>query len=53
VVLDFCFGSGNSGVAALSEGREYIGIERDPDYYAAAVPYIASAQPPLFAEVAD
>lgn len=53
VVLDFCFGSGNSGVAALNEGREYIGIERDPGYYAAAVPYIAAAQSPLFAEVAD
>jgi DNA modification methylase len=53
VVLDFCFGSGNSGVAALNEGRDYIGIERDPGYYAAAVPYIAAAQPPLFAEVAD
>ncbi|NVJ14211.1 site-specific DNA-methyltransferase [Myxococcus sp. AM010] len=31
-VLDLFAGSGSTGVAALAEGFEFIGIERDPDY---------------------
>lgn len=34
VVLDNCMGSGTTGVAALQSGRKFIGIERDPDYFA-------------------
>lgn len=34
VVLDNCMGSGTTGVAALRSGRRFIGIERDPDYFA-------------------
>ena len=33
VVLDCCMGSGTTGVAAINTGRDFIGIERDPNYY--------------------
>ncbi len=46
-VLDFTMGSGTTGVAALQEGRRFIGIELDPQYYAIAERRIANAQPPL------
>lgn len=52
-VLDFCMGSGTTGVAALQEGRDFIGIEREAAYFQIAERRIAAAQPPLFAEVAD
>jgi DNA modification methylase len=48
-VLDFCMGSGTTGVAALQEGRDFIGIEREAAYYEIAQRRIAAAQPPLFA----
>ena len=50
-VLDFTMGSGTTGVAAIMEGRRFIGVELDPGYYAIAHKRIANAQPPLF--VAD
>ena len=50
-VLDFAMGSGTTGVACRMEGRNFIGIELDPHYYAIAERRIANAQPPLF--VAD
>lgn len=34
IVLDPFMGSGTTGKAALSEGFQFVGIERDPDYYA-------------------
>lgn len=37
VVLDNCMGSGTTGVACRNTGREFIGIEKDADYFAAAV----------------
>lgn len=33
LILDPCFGSANSGVAALQNGRKYIGIELDKGYF--------------------
>ncbi|AUR82468.1 DNA methylase [Vibrio phage 1.024.O._10N.261.45.F8] len=33
VVLDFCMGSGTTGVAAIRNGREFAGIERDAVYF--------------------
>lgn len=37
VVLDFCMGSGTTGVAAIDTGRTFIGVELDPDHYATAL----------------
>lgn len=36
-VLDFCMGSGTTGVAVLKSGRRFVGIEVDEDYYEVAV----------------
>ena len=33
VVLDNCFGSNSTGIACLSTNRNYIGIERDSEYF--------------------
>jgi DNA modification methylase len=41
-VLDCCMGSGSTGVAAINAGRRFIGIEKDHDYYTAAVSRIES-----------
>jgi site-specific DNA-methyltransferase (adenine-specific) len=35
-VLDNCMGSGSTGVACVNTGRNFIGIELDPDYFAIA-----------------
>ena len=46
-VCDPYMGSGSTGVAAILSGRNFIGIELDPTYYAIAEKRIANAQPPL------
>lgn len=43
VVLDCCLGSGTTGVAALREGRKFIGIELDEVYFQGAAQRIANA----------
>ena len=42
-VLDFTMGSGTTGVACVNTGRQFIGIERDPDYFQIAQSRINSA----------
>jgi len=32
-VLDNCMGSGSTGIACLNTGRNFIGIEKDPQYF--------------------
>lgn len=46
VVLDNCMGSGTTGVAAALSNRRFIGIERDPAYFAICQQRIAAAAPP-------
>ncbi len=49
-VLDFTAGSGSTGVAAIEEGRNFIGIEISPGYCSIARKRMeeATAQQPLF-----
>lgn len=43
VVLDNTMGSGTTGVACANTGRKFIGIERDPKYFAIACGRIVAA----------
>lgn len=36
LVLDFCMGSGTTGVAAATQSRRFIGMESDPDHFSTA-----------------
>ena len=55
-VLDPFMGSGTTGVAAIREGRSFVGIERDPEYFEIACRRIREANGddagPLFVEAA-
>src|SRR5690606_12281906 len=53
-ILDPFMGSGTTGVACVKEGRKFIGIEIDPDYFNIACERIrkAYAQPDMFIEAA-
>ena len=46
-VLDNCFGSGTTGVACVNTGREFIGIEKDTEYFEIARNRIESTMPLL------
>jgi site-specific DNA-methyltransferase (adenine-specific) len=46
LVLDFCAGSGTTGVAALAEGRDFVGVELSPEYHALASRRLAAAAQP-------
>lgn len=48
-VLDFTMGSGSTGVAAIQEGRRFVGIEKDAGYFEIAQRRISEAtcQPSL------
>lgn len=45
IVLDPFMGSGTTGVAALQEGINFVGVERDTHYYEIASRRIAEAKP--------
>ena len=47
VVLDPFMGSGTTGVAAIQEGRRFIGVELDPQYCEIARRRIEAVQPAL------
>jgi len=53
VVLDPFMGSGTTGIAALQEGRDFIGIEREAEYVEIARRRIEAAELPLMREAAD
>ena len=36
IVLDFCMGSGSTGVACAEEGRRFVGVERDGRWFSVA-----------------
>jgi DNA modification methylase len=43
-VLDFCMGSGSTSVACIEEGRDFIGIEKDAEYFEVARKRIEAEQ---------
>ena len=43
-VLDNCMGSGTTGVACVNTGRNFIGIEKDANYFAIAQGRISAAE---------
>ena len=44
VILDFCMGSGTTGVACVNTNRDFIGIELNEEYYNIACERIKQAQ---------
>lgn len=44
VVLDFCMGSGSTGVACVNTGRSFIGIELNDEYFEKATERIKNAE---------
>lgn len=51
-MADIFLGSGSAGVAATTKRRQFVGVERDPDYFAIAVKRIKAELErfPLFKE---
>lgn len=44
VVLDNCMGSGTTGLAAINQGRKFVGIELDPHYFTVAKERISNGK---------
>lgn len=47
-ILDNCIGSGSTAIAAINTRRNYIGIEKDKEYFDIAENRISKHKPPLF-----
>ena len=47
IVMDFTCGSGSEGMACISEGRRFIGIERDEEYFEKAWEWYMSKNKPF------
>ena len=45
-VLDCCLGSGTTGVAAIMEGRQFVGIEKEEGYFQMAKERLMTTVPP-------
>ena len=45
VVLDNCIGSGTTAIACINTGRNFIGIEKDPEYFRMAQDRINKVKP--------
>ena len=52
LVLDNCMGSGTAAIACIQSGRRFIGIEKDADYFAAAVQRVHDTHRNLFTQEA-
>ncbi len=52
VIVDPFFGTGTTGAVAKLLGRHFVGIEREPDYIAAAAKRIAAVTPASAADLA-
>ena len=48
IVLDNCIGSGTTAIAAIRTGRQFIGIEKDPDYHRLACERVEKEKLNLF-----
>jgi DNA modification methylase len=44
LILDPYVGSGTTGIAAMLEGRQFVGVERDPAFYTLACSRIDAAR---------
>ena len=44
IVLDPFMGSGTTGIACVNEGRDFIGIEKEPEYFEIAQKRIEHAK---------
>jgi site-specific DNA-methyltransferase (adenine-specific) len=50
-VLDFCCGSGTTGIACINTGRNFIGCDNSPEYYEIAKKRIEQAQRQMIMEI--
>lgn len=53
VVLDNCMGSGTTGVACVNTGRQFIGMEKEPEYFEIAKRRMLDAESEVPAAVND